>query len=280
MKNIFRITCTVVLAIIFFAAYSSSVSAVDWQIKDTAKKCTFSADVVDTTYDFGKLKRVFVVPVNSIEGDLLPPDKSYIKKMGCKLTDEASADAVLEITIKDWKMEFARHVPEEIVYEAYEHYEGWKEVKPPFHHPPPKHRDDKHKHEHKHRPPPPRREWTESSSYFPGARRVVKPYSSFHSRKITSSTPFEGSKKVVYPAHDIYRSEVTALFEVRDLKTGKVIMNRTGIVSDFSRTDYRVNLYNGLCYAFCKNFKKTIKQAKKLAKELHDFQDLNKKSKR
>lgn len=177
MKNIFRITCTIILAIIFFAAYSSSVSAVDWQIKDTAKKCTFSADVVDTTYDFGKLKRVFVVPVNSIEGDLLPPDKSYIKKMGCKLTDEASADAVLEITIKDWKMEFARHIPEEIVYEAYEHYEGWKEVKPPFHHPPPKHRDDKHKHEHKHRPPPPRREWTESSNYFPGARRVVKPYS-------------------------------------------------------------------------------------------------------
>ena len=278
MKKILLLSCAVVLTAIFFISGSSSVSAErfdplkEWEHEIIVERCKFSNEQVDLSYDFSKLKRVFIpdtdtseIKNHDIKNDLLAEaNNAYVKKMKCKSVDKYLADAWVEIKIKEWTSEFDHREPERMVYEAYEHYEGWEEfeVRPP----PPPRRDDKHRHNPppRHRPPPPRKErrWKVSDTWFPGSQRVVTAEEHSNSRKITRSEPFANSKKVVYPAHYVYRSKVVALFEVRDAKSNKVVMSREGNVAYLER-GYQFKLYAGLCHSFFKNFKKVIKKAKK-----------------
>lgn len=290
MRDIFRIACTILLMIFFLTSQLQTGSAElfgssdDWfekvEHKWVMEECKFYDEQIDINYDFSKMKRIFI-PDADISAIVMPSGmkmserdkrelevsiKSYVKKMKCKSVNKKLADAVLEIKIKEWKSEFHHREPEKIVYEAYEYYEGWKKVNDPFHHRPPPPRDGKHKPDSRHRPPPPqppRKEWTVSRNWFPGSRRVVSPHYRFEANKITSSEPFTNSKKVVYPAHDVYLSEVTALFEVRDSKTDATIISREGTVNSLKQ-NYQLKLYTGLCHAFCKDFRKVVKQAKNL----------------
>ena len=179
--------------------------------------------MIDVDYDFSKMKNIFVIapststiPTESetiIRQDdtilLEKASKKYVKKMKCHLVAKEIADALLEIKIVKWKSEVDHHEDERTVIRKF--YVGYKEVEIPFHRPPPPPHGDRrgrYGSEHGYRPPPlPRkhRVWTTSATWFPGSREVVE--------------------KNVIPAHDVYRSEVTALFELRDAKSGKLIMS-------------------------------------------------------
>ena len=285
MRKFFRLNFGVLLAAIFFMIHSPPASAgifsdafghrntiaTRWKHEGIAVSCKFSNEQVDADYDFSKMKRVFIfkTDISAITGvvvsakDFNEANRLYVKKMKCKLVDKNLADAFVEIKLKDWNSAYHHREPEKTVYEAYESYEGYKEVeerRPPP--PPPPRKGDKKRPPP---PPPPRRhkEWTVSANWFFGSKKVVTPYSRVSgSRKITSSTPFENSEKVVYPAHDVYWSGVTAVFEVRDAKSGNVVMNREGSVKYLVK-DYQLELYSGLCYSFFNDFRKVVKQAKK-----------------
>ena len=86
--------------------------------------------------------------------------------------------------------------------------------------------------------------------------------------KITRSEPFIGSTERIYPAHDVYFSDVTVLFELYDAKTNKLIMSREGNVRNFKDKDQSA-LYEGLCHSYFKDFRKGVKRAAKAAKKLN-----------
>lgn len=287
MRNIFKITYIIMLTVIFFITNLPKVYAgifsdffghsetifERWRHESIATNCKFSTKYIDENYDFSKMKRVFIFDsdISNIEGinidkfELASANNLYSKKMKRKFVDKESADAFLEIKIIDWKSEYHHREPEKIVYEAYETYEGYKEVHDPFHKPPPPpHRKDK---DGRRPPPPPRphREWTISSTYFPGSRRVVTPYQRANSRRITSTVPFDNSQKVVYPEHDVYFSKVTIVFELKDAQSGKMILCREGTVNNLSRNN-QMELYKGLCYSYFHDFRKIVKQVKKAKK--------------
>lgn len=157
--------------------------------------------------------------------------------MKCKLVSKELADAFIEIKIKNWKRAYSHTVPErEVTY-----YEGYKEVRDSFsHRPPPPPKDKRGRHNFRaYRPPPPKRRiWTTSSTWFSGSTE----------------------KKKIIAAYDVYRSEVKAVFEIHDAKSGRLIMSREGSIENFYGT--QINLYKEPCEEFFKSFRKIVKQVK------------------
>ena len=266
-----KIFCTLVLTLIFIIFDLSSVSA----------EISFN-DIIDENYDFSKLKKVFIFEVDTSalemptkkklsDRDKIELDKAsktYVKKMKCKLVDKELADALIKINIKTWNREYDHTVPERITYRAYEHYEGWEEFwsHPPIHHGPPPHRDGKVRHQ-----PPPRKEkrWRISSTWFFGSHRVVTAVPNSYSREIETDQPLSAnSKKIVHPPYDVYRSEVSALFEICDAKSGKLIMSREGTLARLHENQLNLHqdLYQDICKEFFKSFRKVVKQVKKAKK--------------
>lgn len=254
MKNYLKITYAVFLTATFLMLSSSMVSAE-----------MFSNNITDANYDFNKLKKVFILEVDTSALDmplgtklsdrekieLDEASKIYVKKMKCKLVDKELADAFIKIKITTWKREYDHTVPERTVT----YYEGYKEVNDPFpHRPPPPPRNRRVSHDYNpHRQPPlmiKRRVWTTSSTWFPGSK----------------------VNKRIIPAQNVYRSEVKALFEIRDTKSGQLIMSREGSLVNFYGT--QLTLYKEICEEFFKSFRNIVKQAKKAEDNTTNHEEL------
>lgn len=243
----------------------------------------FTEEVVDINYDFSKIKNIYIPDVevalsqnlnfsqNTLNALKEVNEKGVKKYMKRKIVDKEQADVILETIITEWKSGFSHRVPERTVYEAYESYEGYKEVKPSFAEQSNWERRKREAEKEGRRPPPrprPRREWTVSDSWFFGSHRVVTPYSRFRSRRISSDTPFSGSKKVTYPAYDLFSVTVIARFNLRDAKTNSLIMSRKGTITDDSRSkEGQLFVYKTICDSFCEDYKLILKQVKKEAKK-------------
>lgn len=275
MKNFLKISSAILFMVIFLTVNPPSAYADFFgfpsEHDNIMNASEFSEPQFDDSYDFSKIKSVFVLDTDTTAVEnakfnatkIAEANKTYAKRIKPKVVDRDKADALIEIKLKDWESKYDHTVPERTVYEAYEHYEGYKDV-------------DEYETRYVRNPKTgkeePRRErvrrkkWTTSRNSFFGARRVVTPYSTFDSNKITSSTPFPNSQKVIYPPYDVYISTVSAVFEIRDAKTGRLIMSRTGTVSK-SEKGYQLELYAGLCHAFFKDYKKVVKQHEKLKKQ-------------
>ena len=273
MKN-FKIIFAIVLTAVFLLSTFSSASAVSstfkrWEHERVVDNCTFANDWVDKSYDFSKIKKVCIpdIDISGIQGSristlrLEDANATYVKAMKCKLVDKTLADAVLEIKIQDWKSGIDHREPERITYEAYESYEGYEDVE----------REETRYVKDKKTGEMIRRKvkvhdrvWKVKSSSFPGSKRVITSDSrGGRASKITRSEPFEGSERVVHPEHDVYRSEVTLLFNLYDAKTGNLIMSRDGNVHSLAE-NYQMELYAGLCHAYFKDFRKLAKRTNKL----------------
>ena len=244
----------------------------------------FNEEIADINYDFSKVKKICTMEVavapsqdlsfsqNTLDSLKEVNEKGVKKFMKRKIADKEQADIILEVVVTKWNSVFSRRVPERTVYEAYESYEGYKEEKPSFSEISAWERR-KRKAEEEGRPAPPRprprRVWTVSSSWFFGSHRVVRPDSSFHSRRITSATPFSGSKKVIYPAYDLFSATVSATFNLREAKTNSLIMSRKGSLTNYSTSrEGQFAVYEKIYYAFCKDYRDIVKQIKKESKQL------------
>lgn len=219
----------------------------------------FFNNITDASYDFNKLKKVFILEVDTSETklsdrakiELDEVSKIYVKKMKCQLVDKELADAFIKIKITTWKKEYNHTVPERTVT----YYEGYKEVNDPFpHRPSPPPRDRRERHDFRpHRQPPlmtKRRIWTISSTFFPSSK----------------------VNKRIIPAQNVYRSEVKALFEIRDAKSEQLIMSREGTLVNFYAT--QLTLYKEICEEFFKSFRKIVKQAKETKNDTTNHEEL------
>lgn len=76
------------------------------------------------------------------------------------------------------------------------------------------------------------------------------------------------SKKVTYPAYDAFASSVVATFNLRNAKSNEIVLSRKGAYTNVSGSkNKQATVYDTICTAFCKQYKSTIKQIKKLKKE-------------
>ena len=205
-------------------------------------------------YDFKKVKKVFVFDTDTADFSIYAPDlaeinKKNVKKMKLKVTDKETADVYLQIKIKNWKSNFERHIPEQIVYEAYESYEGYKDVE---RYEDQEYYDNESKKMVRRRVKVRRKEFVVDSSWFFGSKKIVTPYERVSgSHKISQSTPFPGSQKVVYPAYDLFASQVKVLFELYDAGSNNLIMTLEGSKEiSSSKKSYQMKLYEEISYSF------------------------------
>ena len=275
MKSSLKISSAILLMAIFFITNPAPASAdflgLPSKYDYMAKNGYFSEAQLDDSCDFSKIKRVFVLDTDTsaleeVKIDaaaLAKANADFAKKMKPKLVDRDKADALVKIKLKDWTSKYDHTVPERTVYEAYEYYEGYKDVDEyetrTFRNPQTGKNETRRERVR-------RKKWTKSSTWFFGSRRVVTPYRTFDSRKITSSTPFPNSERVVYPPYDVYKSTTAAVFEIYDAKSGRLIMRREGKLSAEIK-NHQLELYKGLCNAFFKGYKKSVQDNEKLKKQ-------------
>ncbi|MBP3817862.1 MAG: hypothetical protein J6H31_06110 [Butyrivibrio sp.] len=247
-----------------------------------AKNIAFADEVADIDYEFSKAKKIFVsvIDVSIVNDDLGDVDKVTMntanetnvkKKMKLKLVDKEQADLLMEVIIEKWECVFDHRVPERVAYEAYESFEGYKTIEPSFFERTEWERRARRARKEGRNPPPrprPHQEWTVSSSRFPNSRRVVTPYYRSEAHKISSSSPFANSEKVTYPAYDAFASSVVATFNLRNARSNEIVLSRKGAYTNVSGSkNKQATVYDTICTAFCKQYKSTIKQIKKLKKE-------------
>lgn len=235
-------------------------------------KVVFENDSIDESYNFSKLNRIFIADTDISAIEALNANESYYipyfesvnknaaKKMDCELVTKDLTDALIEITVEEWKSVFDHREPEKIVYEGYKtienneyYYEGYVEESENRWYTDPKTGKRVNN-------PQKVRRYKRSNYYFFGANKVIKPH--YTKRKITSSTPFSGSKAVVYSSSDVYRTDVKILFKIRDVKTGNVIMSREGFGNVFYKNK-QLDIYIEICEAFFKDYKNFVKRMQK-----------------
>lgn len=245
------------VTMLMLLAFAFLIPAIQTQAADVRNSSTsadiFYNEMVDKSYDFSKIEKLSILEVDTSTivktfgmdisenyiNILNELSKKYVDKMNCTLVDEF-ADAFIEIHITDWKSETI-HIPEKT--ETHVHYEGYETVNDPVTYrptPPPSYRDKRGKGNVRsvYRPlsQSKRRVWKVSSTWFPGSKKVVE--------------------KRVIPAHDVYTSEVKALFEIHDTQSGKVIISREGRVEN---NKGRLIAYEELCKKFFEDFWKIVR---------------------
>lgn len=235
-------------------------------------KVVFENDSIDENYNFSKLKSIFIEDTDISAIEVLNAKMSYYmpyfesvnkktaENMSCALVTKDLADALIEITVEEWKSVFDHREPEKIVYEGYEtiedqeyYYEGYVEETVNRWYTDPKTGKRVNK-------PQKVRRYKRSNYPFFGANKVTKPH--YTKRKRTSSTPFSDSTAFVYSTRDVYRTEVKILFKIRDVKTGNVIMSREGFGSQFYKNK-QLDIYIEICESFFKDYKDFVKRMQK-----------------
>lgn len=271
-----RIVC-ILLAGLFLNGLPT-VFANDLQKIDIPKaNHEFTDSMADITYDFSKLKKAYVLDtdvnlsneVNTVDTNevRIITEKNVKKRMKYKLVDKEQADIFVQPKITEWQSKFEYRVPERVTYEAYESYEKWEEPSPEA-----KRRWEEDKQEAakagRKAPPPPRPRLIVKPTWFYGSKRVITPDDrEGYARRIVSDTSFPGSEKVTHPAYNVYSASVTAVINLIDPKTNEVVMSRKGKITSESRySDNQMAVYEKLCKDFGKDYKKVLKQIKKIVK--------------
>lgn len=238
----------------------------------------FSYEFADMSYDFTKVKKVYILDVDTSLLDIsdkIDKAKVYVvnetnvkKPMKCKVVDKGEADVMLEVIVENWRSSFNHTVPKRTAYEVYESYEGYQE--PDFF--------ERTRWESAKRaaeksgrkaPPKPRRKWVVSSTWFYGSKKVITADSrGGKAHKTLSNTPVYGAKQVVLPAYDVFSSNVVAVINLREPNTNKVLLTRKGTYNSQSRIeDNQISTYKELFSTFCREYKALSKQIKKKHKE-------------